>query len=436
MKGKTRAGIVLVVLLLVLAGCGKKQVPIEDYVRSNPPTLGMNGIMKSDTGYYYSTATAGKLSLHYYDVESGQNIYLCSKPECRHDGDAFCTATSDKYSVKGACFYGDSLYLDVLETTDTEYLFKLLRVSADGSELSEVTIYLSVNKTSVDVMLGGEQMIIHRGVAVLPYLFIDMAQTRATGKITGTMGTCLYHLETGELTELPELKYGEKNNGRERFTGYGDYIYFNTQQDRKNTLSRYCLKDGIVEDLELLRTYTGLYEVMDEDTIYYYYSGNRLFEHKISTKENSTHEGVFLNKNVYYNPVLNENFEKLEDYTCTDMVTDGTYLYAGKGVSFHKMSTGYLGTRVYADGVEQRIPSYVHVYDRDLNEVVRVEVNAEPYSGNIERFSLAILEDMVYMQTASTVYACTLEEFLMGGQPPFQPLYNHEGVEYSAYYGQ
>jgi len=139
---------------------------------------------------------------------------------------------------------------------------------------------------------------------------------------------------------------------------------------------------------------------------------------------------------VYYNPVLNENFEKLEDYTCTDMVTDGTYLYAGKGVSFHKMSTGYLGTRVYADGVEQRIPSYVHVYDRDLNEVVRVEVNAEPYSGNIERFSLAILEDMVYMQTASTVYACTLEEFLMGGQPPFQPLYNHEGVEYSAYYGQ
>jgi len=433
MKGKTRVGIGVFVLLLVLAGCGKKQVPVEDYVRSNPPTLGMNGIMKSDTGYYYSTATAGELSLHYYDVESGQNIYLCSKPECRHDGDAFCTATSDKYNVKGACFYGDSLYLDVLETTDTEYLFKLLKVSAGGSELSEVTTYLSVNKTSVDVMLGGEQMIIHRGVAVLPYLFIDMAQTRATGKITGTMGTCLYHLETGELTELPELKYGEKNNGRERFTGYGDYIYFNTQQDRKNTLSRYCLKDGIVEDLELLRTYTGLYEVMDEDTIYYYYSGNRLFEYKISTKENTTHEAVFVSTEKHWNPVLNVEMEAEEDYTCDDMMTDGTYLYAGHGVNFRKTGKGSLGSIVYSDGTEEKIKAYVHVYDRELNEVVKVELSTEPYLGYQEYFSVAILDGMVYLQTRPMVLACTLEEFLKGGQPPFELLYEHADVEYLKY---
>ena len=433
MKGKTRISIVLFVLLLVLSGCGKKQVPIEDYVRSNPVTQGMNNIMKSDTGYYYGTATTGKMSLHYFDEASGQNIYLCSKPECRHDGDAFCTATSEKYSVHGTCFYGGSLYLDVLETTDTEYVFKLLRVSADGSELTEVITYQTVNKTSVNVLLGGEQMIIHRGVAVLPYLFLDMGQTMATGEIVGIMGTYLYNLVTGELTQLPEMKYENLSKGRERFIGYGDYIYFNTQQDRKNTLSRYCLTDGTVEDMELLRTYTGMYEVIDEDTIYYFYSGNSLFEYNISTKENITHDGIFVKTNVYHNPVLNEDFEKVGTYTCTDMVTDGTYLYVGEGVSFHETSKGYLGTRVYSDGEEEKIPSRVYVYDRDLNEVVSVEVNAEPYLGYTDSFSVAILDGMVYMQTAPTVFACTLEEFLKGGEPPFEPLYDHQDVEYEKY---
>ena len=433
MRKKSILGMLLLTVLVLLSGCGKKEIPIEDYVQSNPATNGMTAILKSDTGYYYCTTEYGDMALHYYDVASGQNIYLCSKPECRHDGDAFCTATSEKYDVNSVCFYGGDLYLSVLETTESEFLFKLLRVAEDGSELSEVVTYLTLNKASLRAVVGGEEMIIHRGVVVLPYTLISMEGTTITGEVAGVTGTCLYDLVSGELTELPELEYGMRSNGRERFTGYSDYIYFNTQQNRKNTLCRYSLTDGTMEELELLRTYNGLYEVMDEDTIYYYYSGNRLFEYKISTKENTTHEAVFVSTEKHWNPVLNVEMETAEDYTCDDMMTDGTYLYAGHGVYFRKTGKGSLGSIVYSDGTEEKIKAYVHVYDRELNEVVKVELSTEPYLGYQEYFSVAILDGMVYLQTRPMVLACTLEEFLKGGQPPFEPLYEHEDVEYMKY---
>ncbi len=433
MKRKTIFSILLFVLLFVLAGCGKKQIPIEDYVQSNPATNGMTAILKSDTGYYYCTTEYGDMALHYYDEASGQNIYLCSKPECRHDGDVFCTATSEKYDVNSVCYYGGDLYLSVLETTESEFLFKLLRVAEDGSELSEVVTYLTINKTSLGAVIGGEEMIIHRGVAVLPYTLISTESTSITGELTGVTGTCLYDLVSGELTQLPELEYKSKSNGRERFTGYGDYIYFNTQMDRKNTLSRYCLTDKTTEELELLRTYTGLYEVMDEDTVYYYYNGTRLFEYKISTKENITHENVFVSTEKYWNPFYNEEVESEEDFTCVDMMTDGIYLYAGHGVYFRKTGKGNLGVISYSDGTEVKIKAYVHVYDRELNEVVKAELSTEPYLGYEEYFSVAILDGMVYLQTRPAVFSCTLEEFLQGGQPPFELLYEHEDVEYMKY---
>ena len=426
-------GVFLFFLFLVLTGCGKNQVPVEDYIRTNPATSGMNPIMKSDTGYYYCTTEYGDMSLHYYDVASGQNIYLCSKPECRHDGNAFCTATSEKYDVNSVYFYGGSLYLSVLETTDTEFLFKLLRVSADGSELTEVVTYLTLNKTSLRALIGGEEMMIHRGVAVLPYTLISIDGTIVAGDIAGVTGVCLYDLATGELTQLPELEYSTYNPGRTRFTGYGDYIYFHTRINRKNTLARYCLSDGTVEELGLKSTFNGKYEVIDEDTIYYSYTGDYLFEYNISTKENTQHDSVFVTTQEYWNPVFKEYVEKKASYTCTDMVSDGTYLYVGDAVSFHGTGKGNQGSIVYSDGTEEKIQSYVHVLDRDLNEVVKVEIGTEPYLGYEEYFSLAILDDMVYLQTKPAVFICPLEKFLKGGQPPFELLYDHADVEYLKY---
>ena len=399
-------------------------------MQTNPATAAINNIMKSDTGYYYSAAYGKTLSLHYFDVESGQNIFLCSKPECRHDGDVFCTATSSKYEINSTYFYGGSLYLDVIETTDTEYLYKLLRVSADGSELTELVTYLTLNNDSV--VIASQPMMIHRGVAVLPYRLGSIGNADE-----GVTGTYFYNLVTGELTALPELEYGTKSNGRERFIGYGDYIYFNTQMNRKNTLSRYCLTDGTVEELELLNTYVGIYEVMDEDTVYYYYSGETLFEYKISTKETIPHEEIFLErKTTYYSedgklltdPDLDNpdgiiyGMETIDRYKCQDMMTDGTYLYVAETVDFHNVNMLYPGMVVDA---EEMIAGYVHVLDRELTEIAEIPINIKGLVDFYENFSIKILDGTVYLQTFSTVYGCPLSEFL-AGEPVFTTIYDHE----------
>ncbi|MBQ8632171.1 MAG: hypothetical protein IJ420_01030 [Lachnospiraceae bacterium] len=430
MKGKIKISIVFLALLFLLTGCGKEEIPIEDFVQTNPATAAINNIMKSDTGYYYSAAYGKTLSLHYFDVESGQNIFLCSKPECRHDGDVFCTATSSKYEINSTYFYGGSLYLDVIETTDTEYLYKLLRVSADGSELTELVTYLTLNNDSV--VIASQPMMIHRGVAVLPYRLGSIGNADE-----GVTGTYFYNLVTGELTALPELEYGTKSNGRERFIGYGDYIYFNTQMNRKNTLSRYCLTDGTVEELELLNTYVGIYEVMDEDTVYYYYSGETLFEYKISTKETIPHEEIFLErKTTYYSedgklltdPDLDNpdgiiyGMETIDRYKCQDMMTDGTYLYVAETVDFHNVNMLYPGMVVDA---EEMIAGYVHVLDRELTEIAEIPINIKGLVDFYENFSIKILDGTVYLQTFSTVYGCPLSEFL-AGEPVFTTIYDHE----------
>ena len=426
MKGKTRFSIVLIALLFVLAGCGKEEIPMEDYVRSNPATSGMSMIMKSDTGYYYSTLSGQEMELHYYDVESGQNIYLCSKPECRHDGDAFCTATNAKYHVNSAYFYGDSLYLAAVEETETEYLYKIIRVSADGSELNEVITYMTVQKNMMTPLYGGEPAIIHRGMMVLPYRMYGNV-----GVQNGVTGTYLYNLITGELSQLPELEYTKFETGRTRFTGYGDYIYFNTRIDRTNTLSRYCLTDGTVEDLELFRTYVGKFEVMDEDTIYYTWSEGRLYEYNISTKKNTQYDDVLVETMVY--PAGEGEYYVQQPYSFSDMITDGTYLYVGEYAEFRESGAGLIGYTVGEDGSKEDMIPCVHVYNRDLKEVATVEISTKELLGHYEYFSLAILDDIVYLKTTSTVFTCTLEEFLKGGRPPFERLYDHLDVEYEKY---
>ena len=48
---KTKISVVFLALLFLLTGCGKEEIPIEDFVRTNPATAAINNIMKSDTGY-------------------------------------------------------------------------------------------------------------------------------------------------------------------------------------------------------------------------------------------------------------------------------------------------------------------------------------------------------------------------------------------------
>ena len=417
MRKKSILGMLLLTALVLFSGCSKEEIPIEDYVRSNPSTGGMNSIMKSDTGYYYCVANRRPLNLHYFDMESGQNIFLCSKPECRHDGDAFCTATSEKYTVRGACYYGGSLYINAVEETDNEYLCKLLKVSPDGTELTEVVTYQTINKTSLWVS-DPEPMLIHRGVAVIPYLLKSHTEDIFIN------GICFYDLITGEQNLLPEYKLEGTGNG---FKGYGrlsacgDYVYYTVQPERKYSLHRYSLTNKTEETIDLENRFTGMYEVIDENTLYFYWSGSNLFEYHIAEKETITHSKFFENMVIKGSAGATSSW---------DMMTDGTYLFLGEGVHFRRLDTGFLGTLVSDDGTELDVPSYVHVYDRELNKVATVEIATENYMEESVRFAISMLDGIVYLKTQQKVFRCTLEEFLANEIPPFQPLYDHLDIEF------
>ena len=70
------------------------------------------------------------------------------------------------------CMYGGELYLNVVEETDTEYQYKLLKVAADGTKLTELVTYMTVNNTSV-APVTGSSLVIHRGYAVMSYIICN-----------------------------------------------------------------------------------------------------------------------------------------------------------------------------------------------------------------------------------------------------------------------
>lgn len=413
MKKIVKGMCVMLTAASLLTACGKSKVVMEDYVRSNPVTWNVNGIMKSDTGYYYGAGVGQLMSLHYYDIESGQNIFLCNKPECLHEGDDFCTATSDKYTVISTCMYGEDIYMDVVETTDTEYLCKLLKVSGDGTKLSEVITYQTVNRTSVSVITG-DPMMIHRGKVVLPYRF---GGKNGSNQISGTY---IYDLASKKLDKLEELDVNSYWEGRERFTGYGDYIYFNTSTGRKNTLSRYCLTDGSIEDMELLVNYQGKYEVLDDNTIIYNRGNLNLYEYNISTKESIDH-GDYLATQSEESRKKNEiKVGTVNGVEFTDMVTDGTNFYVTMLIGFHDFS--WAGTQILDGQPEYKVVPKIHVYNDKLEHVVSVTIDVEKLLGRSGFCSLAVLDDVVYLKTAEKVFSCTKEEFLTG-EPDFEELY-------------
>lgn len=405
--------VLCVAVILLFAGCGKVEIPKEDYMRSNPSTVRIPAIMKSDTGYYYCATYRRPLNLHYFDMESNQNIFLCSKPECRHDGDTFCTATSGKYTVRGACYYGGSLYLNVVEETENEYLCKLLQVSEDGTELTEVVTYQTVNSTSLWVSTP-EPMIIHRGVAVIPYLLSNTEDIFISG-------LCFYDLITGEQNFLPEYKGADADKCYGRLNAYGDYVYYYVKPERPYLLKRYSLTNKTEETIEVKNGFSGMYEVVDENTLYYYWTGTNLFEYHIAEKETIAHSGFFKDMRIKGSVGLT---------TSWDMMTDGTYLFIGEGVHFRRMDDGFLGTLVSDDGTEIQIPSYVYVFDRELNRIAKVEIATENYMDESLAFSLSILDGVVYLKTEQIVLQCTMEEFLANEIPPFKPLYDHLDIEF------
>ena len=221
----------------VLAGCAGKSgeekqtgdmpaLVAEDFSRGN------NIIFANGNGYYYYSDTYQ--GFRYADSTTGNDLYLCNKPECRHDGNEFCVATNEKYSIDRVGMYGGRIFATAIETTDTQHKFQLLSIALDGSALNEEVTYLTIEKTGVmpAMHVDKTQIYIHRNVAMIPVWMIGADGTETTQ----LYGTAIVNLDTKEVTYLDEEPYSTENPEISEITAYGDYFYYCRAGKKK----RYC----------------------------------------------------------------------------------------------------------------------------------------------------------------------------------------------------
>lgn len=418
MRGFKRilAAVVTAGLLISLIGCGEEKLVSEDCQRGNSRNFEVNPIMKTDKGFYYSKGKAEKLSLYYYDAANKKSMYLCNKPECRHDGNEFCAATSEKYDVLSTTMYSGSLYICAVEATETAYMFKLLRASLDGSSLSEVVTYFEMNNVDLEPVYFStisKVMAIHRNKVFLPY-----ALTSRSNSAIGVNGTAIYDLDTGELTYLGE-KDREMAEWDTNFIGCGDYMYFARTQKYKTKLYRYCYTDGSVEMMDLERNFQGGYALYDEDTIFYIRGQKELFKYNPETKENTLIDTKDWN-GYNFDMMTIQGLEPIVlDYINLESVlSDGEYVYVPEGFSNNGYDAPSFDGYEYAhsDSVGTIKKNYIEVtiLDADGNYINRVKVSSEALLGYNDCFTLHILEDAVYMQTPAMVYECSKADFIAG----------------------
>lgn len=356
-------------LLVSMGGCKKteetkqakgKEMVAAEYNRGYASEPGSQIVMATESGYYFydginwSDGEGG--GFYYVDKTTGNKIYLCNKPECRHDGNMFCIATNEKYQIGQTVLYGtDRIYATAIEETETQYLYKLLCIELDGSELNEVVTFMTMEKTAEGCYAYCNGLLIHQNVVFLTF------SANAVGSEM-MYGTAMYFPDTGEVRYVDEEPLAENNVKSTNLNAYGDHIYYCRREGKKNVLYRYNIKTGETENCKLLSNFSNRYAVWDEDTIVYLRSSGK----SLCVCHPSTGENVelpdFVSKKTALRPD-GTSYEIDGGYEGVGIKTDGEYLYVWEKPTFVKIEPE-LDVKTFQ----------IHVFDKDLKEVAAVDL--------------------------------------------------------------
>lgn len=183
----------------------------------------------------YLAEAPNSSTLWYYDLASGEDLPLCARANCLHDGNEYCEATSNKYS-RGTPMYYDGVLYAPARSTDGEHPKEqricLLSYDLNGTGITELATF---EKGDADP-LG---IIIHRGYVFCMFRVYAGGEMTAPDPTSGSYhpyqgsGYVIwgYEIATGKTTELLRVMPKENNSkGFEKvpdcFTAGGDYVYF------------------------------------------------------------------------------------------------------------------------------------------------------------------------------------------------------------------
>ena len=189
-----------------------------------------------DSNYYSFNVVNMRSYYAYKDKETGKTVPLCARPNCLHDGNEYCVASTKAYSTNQLFSYENQLYtISAGRGADGDGKEVLaLRYATDGTGIEELARY-QFPYENCRVSVGTP--IMYRG-----YLFASVGldcSTEGDGSVGSGYHVCrggavvCYELATGKgsilLTEMPDFdKGGTKEVGGVKF-GRGDKLYLATK---------------------------------------------------------------------------------------------------------------------------------------------------------------------------------------------------------------
>lgn len=225
----------------------------------------VGSVMKGDSGYYYNDGWQIKYGvisggIVYYDNATGKSIPLCSKPQCLHDGNAFCPSTSFDSSFN--ILYNGYIYrLGEVINNENEYKLKLMKMDLMGNELSLVSDIMTRVGSSFYIY----NMVVHYGKMIFVFNKTD----------ENGISRVLYIVD---LTsgEGKEIYVPEPASGVHRLENYifnyltcdGDWLYYTIREEKlksdtlgfvesnidydRTEMFRYNIKSGETETVSAL----------------------------------------------------------------------------------------------------------------------------------------------------------------------------------------
>ena len=418
--------LVMVVSMVVLCACAKGDVEgetqtsvsaksskfvSEDFSRGNhrassPMTNSHpHPIMETERGYYYCERS-GKLSLHFYDKTNHKDIVLCNKPECKHDGNAFCVATNKKYITGGYQLYNGRIIAISTVFEESNMHIKLLEISLDGSELRELASLYSIPNEEGTLSIATDLLIHRNYVCVL----LGIANPISLEE-TSEYGTLFYNLETGETFFANEEALSHENPRWDKTNALGDFIYYVQRHPRGHQkLHRYNLSTRTDEELPLLTNFSGNYVPLDDNTIFYVRgeANGRLCVYHPEDQSN-----VEIGFTTYeYEDERGET--RVAQLDIGKLYSDGQYLYTSSKLYYGP--NAYNGTSIlvysaageYLKAVPLPYPGEFQTPTLSEETSLMGEADASGF------LALYFLNDKLYYSWGQTVYVTSLEALLQG----------------------
>lgn len=320
----------------------------------------------TEKGYYYYD----ERGLRYYDIATDSEMFLCSKPQCRHDGGSFCVATNSRYELFQYCIYGNSLYALAVDESEGQRQCKLLAYALDGSDMKEVATLVTLPRSKTvgfDVKGGNNRLLLHRNRALISIGIVRYGETEEENQYSS--GSMVVDLETKEITLLEEDPLDTENLPIDNVQAYGDFLYYTVKRNGTEErpvwidLYEYDINQKTVQKQKLAEDFCGLYILLDEDTIGYCRNTRKhLYCYSRETEESEKKLDFYRSRR---NSVMDKQFHAYSSYyyAAVDIRTDGRYIYVSEDRKEEYISGGK--TKLLSE-------QYLNIYDMRFQEVTSV----------------------------------------------------------------